>query len=161
MMRKFWVIFLSVLFTVLEVSLMPHFNLGIITLKFSLICAVAVAWLCDEKLGIINAAIIGSIIDVTSSKILCMYLVLYVATAVAVNYISKKADIRKVYICLISTFVISVLVELVGFFCAFFKYRAEFTTFALSKIILPQAFLNTLVCFVLFFIFRSVCPSEQ
>lgn len=160
-MRKFFVILLSIFLTIFEASLMTRFDMGYISVHFSLICVAVVAWLTDVKFGMLNAVIIGSITDVLASKTPCVYLVLYILTVISVKFISGKTDLRKIYVCLLFIFCVSIVTEFVNFLIIIGGNSAEITAFALSKIILPQAFLNAFISLFLFFVFKGLCPSEQ
>ena len=160
-MKKFFVVLFSIILTIVEASLMTRFHIGYVSVHFSLVCVAIVGWLSTEKFGLINAIIVGAVCDVLASKIPCMYLILYVLMVVAVKFISKKTDVGKFYLCLLVIFCASIVTELINFLIVFGGESADVTAFALSKIILPQAFLNSVISLFLFWFFRGLCPSEQ
>ena len=122
---------------------------------------ILVSWLSDIKFGLLHSTIIGAVYDVLTYRGVCFYLILFLLVSVVVFYFSEKANVKKAYICLLITLFATILVEFITYFVSYFSLRATMTAYALSGIILPQAFVNVIVCFILFFVYRGLCPTKE
>lgn len=155
-----YLLILSILLTLIEATLLSGVSIGSVFVKLSLITVIVTAWLMPLKEGLLHALIVGAFGDVLFSRYYLFYVILYIIAAFVSNLISEKVNAKKVYICLFSTFVITVITEFIGYFSKAMTVGFKYSSFALSKVILPQAILNTIVCFAVFYVYRSICKDN-
>ena len=160
-LRKLLTVILSIVLLVLEVTILTKINIYWLNIKFGLILIILVSWLSNIRFGLLHSMIIGALYDVLTYRGVCFYLVLFLIVSLVVFYFSEKANVKKAYICLIITLITTILVEFITYFISYYSFRTTMTAYALSGIILPQALVNVVVCFILFFVYRGLCPTKE
>ena len=152
-MKKIVIVLISILLLILQVSITPYFKIGWINYNLVLTSVILVTLLYDRNLALVNALICGFLYDIVASRYLGVYTALFLLTVVVVTLISKMMYKKMVLSAVLITFVMTVVTELAVYWMFYVLGGAENNTFVLSKIILPQALVNSGVSVVLFFLY--------
>ena len=160
-MNKVLAVLMSIALTIIQLTITPMFKIGWLNYNFALVSIVIVCLLCGGKTGIVNAIVVAVIYDVFASKVLGTFVVLYLLIALLVELIAKHMFNCNAYIAVIFVFTSTLITEVL-IYCGFYAFNGMvYNAFALSKIIFPQCLINSVVCLIVFWFYKSVIRLKR
>ncbi|MBQ2968045.1 MAG: hypothetical protein IJE10_08020 [Clostridia bacterium] len=141
-MKKIIVIAFTIFLTLLQVTFTHHICFGWYNYGLML-TAIIVLTSFDYVLGYIGAAVCGFFMDCLLGGVDFVYLIISLASALAVHLATKYAFRQTLLTVLIFTFVLTFATELVQYWIFIVGEQTGAVAYALTKLIFPQAFINT------------------
>jgi len=160
-MNKVLAVIVSLALTIFQLCVTHTFKIGWLNYNFALVCIVVVCCLYGGKCGIVNAVFVSFIYDIFASKIPGTYIYIYLAIALIVQIIAKHMFSRNIGASLIFVFVSTLVSELIVYWLFYAFNGMAYSAFALSKIILPQCIINSVICLIVFWFYKSVLKIKR
>lgn len=152
-MKKAVLVLFTFLLAAIEAAVTSDITIGWHTAQI-LLCAVVALSVFDFKCGVISAVLCGFLTDCLTARTVGISVIMLVAAAVFVKLMSgfmyKKSVITAVTLSVVITF----LFEFLQYLFMFLIPGDKHISFALTRLIFPQVFINALCAAVLYFIYR-------
>lgn len=155
MMKKAVFVLLAIVFSVLQITVTWHFKLGWHNYSLAL-CAVIVISSLDLKTGLISAGVSGFLIDCIIGRSVGLNLLILLLSSLAVSAMSRGMNSKKLPVVLVVTFVITFATEFVQYWLYLAVNGSGNISFALTKIIFPQAFINLIAVIPVYLVIKSL-----
>lgn len=160
-MNRWLAIITGVVLVMIQLCITPMFKIGWLNYNFALVCIIVFSCLCGGKTAIFNAVLISFIYDTYVSIVPGTYFFIYVVIAVLVQTVSKYMFNRNLWISLLFVVTSTLISELVVYWIFYAFNSMAYNSLALSRIILPQCLINTLLCLPVFWLFKTVFKVKR
>ena len=160
-MNRWFAIIVSVLLVLLQICVTPMLKIFGLNYNFALVCIIVFSCLCGGKTSIFNAVILSVIYDIYISKVPGTYFLIYLIISISVQAISKHMFNRNLWISIFFVVIATLISELLIYWIFYAFNSMAYNSLALSKIILPQCFVNALICLPVFWLFKSVFKIKR
>ena len=160
-MNRCLAIILNVFLAILQICVTPMFKIGWLNYNFALVCIVVFSCLCGGKTAVFSAVIVSLIIDIYVSKVPGVYFLMYTVLALLIQIVSKHMYNRNFWISLLFVVISTLITELLIYWIFYAFNDMAYNSLVLPKIILPQCFLNAVLCVPVFWLFKSVFKVKR
>lgn len=160
-MNRWLAIIISVMLVLLQICVTPMIKLWGLNCNFALVCIVVFSCLCGGKTAIFNAVLLSLIYDIYVSKVPGTYFLMYLILALLIQAVSKHMYNRNLWISLLFVVISTLISELLMYWIFYAFNSMAYNSLALSRIILPQCIINTLLCLPVFWLFKSVLKIKR
>lgn len=151
-MKKIVFVLLTILFGVLEITITWHFQIGWHNYQLMLI-AVIVLSMFDYKLGYGAGVLCGFLMDCVQSQKIGLSVLFCLIAVTIVRLLSKFMYKRSFITAVVLTAVITFLFEFVQYWMFFILKGDANVSFALTKLIFPQVFINAACAFLIYAVY--------
>ena len=151
--RKVIFVIINILLLLLQVTIFPGFKIGWININLALISVIFTALFTDDALFIVNGFVIGFWFDILAYRHMGYYTLLFMGIALIIKLFSKMVNRYGFITGLVIVFVTTFLTEIITYWTHFVVKGIEYNSFVLTKIIMPQALINTASAVFLFWFY--------
>ncbi|MBO5454018.1 MAG: rod shape-determining protein MreD [Clostridia bacterium] len=151
--RKVIFVIINILLLLLQVTIFPGFKIGWININLALISVIFTALFTDDALFIVNGFVIGFWFDILAYRYMGYYTLLFMGIALIIKLFSKMVNRYGFITGLVIVFVTTFLTEIITYWTHFVVKGIEYNSFVLTKIIMPQALINTASAVFLFWFY--------
>ncbi len=152
-LRKAIFVVINILLLLLQVTVFPSFKIGWLNVNFALISVVFTALFTDGMLFAVNGLIMGFWFDILAYRSIGYYTLLFICTAIVIKLFSKMVNRYGFFTGMIIIFSATFLTEIITYWTHFVAKGITYNAFVLTKIIMPQALVNTVASVFLFWIY--------
>ncbi len=153
-MKKIFVFLVSVLMIILQVTLMSRFKFFGLNYGFALTSVIVVSCIYDTKTAIINSIVCGIVFDTYVSTHYGTYLAIFFIVALITMFISEFMYKGSLVTTIVITLILTILSELLMYYIFIVPQGMAYHSFALTKIIIPQALINSFITIIVFGIYK-------
>lgn len=154
-MKKYLNILVTLILIVLQVTLFSRMKIFGLTVNLALICVIVVASLADTKVSLINALLSGILYDFYACYNVGWNLAMFIVIALLMVLIVKFMYKGSIVTTVTFTAIFTIITELILYGFGYLNNGNLYNSLIIVKIILPQAILNSLVSFVVFYIYKK------
>ncbi len=152
-LRKTIFVLINILLLLLQVTVFPGFKIGWININFALISVIFTALFTDGMLFAVNGFVIGFWFDILAYRSIGYYTVLFLGTAIVIKLFSKMVNRYGFFTGMVIIFAATFLTEIITYWTHFVAKGVIYNAFVLTKIIMPQALINTIASVFLFWLY--------
>ena len=154
-MKKYLNILYTLLFILVQVTIISKFLIFGYNSNFALVCVIIVAALSDTNISVINAALAGVLYDVFACYNVGWHLIMFTIIALLMILIVKYMYHGSLISVALLTAVFTIITELILFNFGY-DVKQNYASFAFLQFILPQTIINTVLSLLLFPIFKKI-----
>lgn len=143
-MKKAVFVVLALLLSVAQCTVTWRFGLGWHNYGVALCTVVAIS-VFDMKLGLVSGGVCGFFIDCIQGRFTGLNLLILLIAAFLVSFLSKQMNGKSLLAVIVLTFLVTFVTEFLQYWIYIAVNGSGNISFALTKLIFPQAFINT-VC---------------
>jgi rod shape-determining protein MreD len=148
--RKTIFIVINILLLVLQTTVFSRMKIGCINVNLAFLSIVFTSLFTNKSLFIVNGIVIGLLYDIFAYNETGYFVFLYVGIAVLIKLFAKISNRYGFINAMVTIFVSTFLFELISYWIHFVFKGVEYNSFVLTKIIMPQALVNTISGIFLF-----------
>ena len=154
-MKKYLNILYTLLFILIQVTIISKFLIFGYNCNLALVCVIIVAALADTNVSVINAVLAGILFDVFNCYNVGWHLIMFTIIALLMVLIVKYMYHGSLISVALLTAILTIITELILFNFGY-EVKQNYASYAFLKFILPQTIINTFSALLLFPIFKKI-----
>ncbi len=160
-MKKYLNYVITLLLIILQVTLFSRMKIFGLNINFALISVVVVSSLANSKTSFINAVLAGIIYDVYACYNVGWNFLMFVIIALLMMLIVKFMYKGSVITTVVFTAIFTIVTEILFYWLTYLSNGNIYNSLIVVKVILPQAIINSLVSFILFYAYKNVNKEKN
>ena len=160
-MKKYINILITVLLLILQVTIFSRMKIFGLNTNLALIAVIVVASFSEGKISLLNAVITGILYDVYACYNVGWNLVMFSAVALIMMLVVKFMYKGSVVTTVIFTAIFTIITELVFYWLSYLSNGNVYNSWIIVKVVLPQALINSICSFILFYVYKKVNKEKN